>query len=187
MPEIKTIYQKLAEARVELQDLKLKKTGKNQSMSYYELADFLPAIVKLCEKHGMITIFNMSKAYDTETAELTIRDTVTGTSVCFVSPTGEANLPKGQAIQNLGAKITYMRRYMLMTAFELIESDIVDKVNKQLENEITEDDMKLIEGCKTKEELSLVFSELQKKYKMSLLAPIIKEVGNGLREEDANE
>lgn len=180
-----TIYQKLAKARVELQDLNLKKTGKNQTMSYYELGDFLPAIVKLCDKHKMVTLFNMFKEGGVEKAVLTVQDAESDACIDFVSPTGEASLPKGQAIQNLGAKITYMRRYMLMTAFEIVESDIVDKVNKEFDTEVSGEDMRLIGGCKTRKELSLVFGELQKNYKMSLLAPIMKEMGDKLPKEEA--
>ena len=45
MSDIKSIYEKLAQMRVELQSKKLTKTGKNiySKYDYYELSDFLPS------------------------------------------------------------------------------------------------------------------------------------------------
>ena len=44
------LFQKLQKARVELQEMNLKKSGQNKfaGFSYYELSDFLPAINIIC-------------------------------------------------------------------------------------------------------------------------------------------
>lgn len=185
------IYEKLANARVELQEMKLKKSGKNQSISYYELGDFLPAINALGKKHGFITEFSIDtnarldadeKIFQQgETAILRVRDIQEdkdGVNDCIVfrSPTAEVDLPRGQKIQGLGAKITYMRRYMLMTAFEIVESDMVDRLAIDLKDSIDEEDEAKIRACKTQKELSAVCNALTNKYKQSLITPIYDEV-----------
>ena len=47
------IYQKIQKARVELQNSKLKKSGKNDfsKYEYFELGDFLPNINKICDEN----------------------------------------------------------------------------------------------------------------------------------------
>jgi alkyl sulfatase BDS1-like metallo-beta-lactamase superfamily hydrolase len=163
------IYEKLIKARVELQDMQLKKTGKNQSMTYYELGDFLPAINALCNKHKLFTKLNIVNQGNKELAVLTIRNSEkTEEKEDFVCPTAEASLPKGQAIQNLGAKITYLRRYMLMTAFEIAESDKVDEIKVQMTEQIDEKDLEKIGNTKTLEELTKLFKEFSSKYKVEL-------------------
>ena len=179
------IYQKLATARVELQDMKLKKTGKNQSMSYYELGDFLPAVNGLCKKHDMLTKLSIIND-GVEKAVLTVyNSSEPNDKIDFVSSTAEAQLPKGQAIQNLGAKITYLRRYMLMTAFEIVESDIVDQVNIDLTDEVLPADVEAIRNCKTVKQLEALYREVSKKYKMTLIQPIFAEVKEKLTQEES--
>lgn len=170
----KNIYQKIQKARIELQDLNLKKTGKNQNFSYYELGDFLPAINELCVKHGIFTQFTIFKDYTlgVEMALLKITDVKDPEKfVKFRAPTAEVSLPKGQAIQSLGAKITYLRRYMLMTAFEMVESDIVDSVKQQINTELKDKDIKQIAGAKTFDELTKVCGKLKQTYKANIITP----------------
>ena len=167
------IYQKIQKARVELQDLNLKKSGKNQNFSYYELRDFLPAINELCVKHGMFTHFTIIKDYtSSEMAILKITDVEDPEKfVKFNVPTVEVKLPKGQDIQGVGAKITYMRRYMLMIAFEMVESDIVDSVKQQINTELKDKDIKQITGAKTLDELTKVCGKLKQTYKANIITP----------------
>ncbi len=179
------IYQKLQNARVELQEMKLKKTGKNQSMSYYDLGDLLPAVNVLCKKHELFT--NLSIVHkEVEMAVLTVYNTLDAKeTIVFECPTAEAQLPKGQAIQNLGAKITYLRRYMLMTAFEVAESDIVDQVRIDTTDEIESEDIKTIEDCATEQRLTEIYNLMSKKYKMTLLQPIFSKAKTKLQQNES--
>jgi len=76
----------------------------------------------------------------------------------------------------LGAKITYMRRYMLMSAFEIVESDAVDKLAIDMKDAVEAKDEETIRACKNQKELSAVCNTLTKKYKQSLITPIYDEV-----------
>jgi len=182
------IYQKITKVRVELQNMKLEKTGKNQTMTYFELGDLLPAVNSLCEKYELMTRLSIDTQYDKEQAILTIFNALEPQeSVDFTAPTAQAQLPHGQEIQNLGAKITYMRRYMLMTAFEIVESDIVDKVNKELTDQLTDADIKKIESAKTPEQLAKICSALKVTYKYSLVIPHYEKQMEILRQEDTDE
>ena len=181
------IFKKLSKARVELQNMELKMSGENKysNYKYYELRDILPAINALGEKHGFITQFYISKNEGVEEATLRVIDSESETieGLNFTCPTAEVEIGKkrdgtggAEPIQNLGGKITYMRRYMLMTAFEIIESDEVEKINIDLKDSVEEKDEAKIRDCKNQKELSSVCNVLMKKYKKSLITPIYEEM-----------
>ena len=183
------IYTKLIQARLDLQNLKLKKTGKNDysNFTYYELGDFLPAVNELASKHGLFTRFNIISDKGIEKAILTIINAENPEEkVDFISPTAEAFIGSkmkdgvrtggADPIQNLGGKTTYMRRYLLMTAFEMVESDQVDSIKRELLNEMEEKDIKAITKSKTLKELTETCSKLKLKYKTSLITPLYDEV-----------
>jgi len=181
---MKNLYQKLSEARFELQGLKLKKSGKNtySNFEYYELGDFLPAINALCRKHGLFTRFNVVTNRRTELAVLTVLNSENPEEkIDFVSPTAEVEIGKkkdgtggAEPIQNLGGKITYMRRYMLFNAFEMVESDMVDSINKELAGELPEAEIEKINASKTFKELTAVCGKLKEKYKVEVINPFFE-------------
>lgn len=121
-----SVYKKLQDARLLLQNTKLSKSGKNKfaGYEYFELGDFLPAIQTICQKVGLcgVVSFNQEMAY------LTIYDTDGGDSnfVTFTSPMSSAALKGCHDVQNLGAVQTYLRRYLWTNAFEIVEHDALD-------------------------------------------------------------
>lgn len=125
MTTTKNIYQKLQQARIELAEMKLPKTGLNKfaGYKYYELADFLPATQSIFNKVGLCGVVD----FNTVQATLTIIDTDAPDSrILFCSPQAGSDLKCSHAIQNAGAVITYQRRYLYMAAMEITEPDSVD-------------------------------------------------------------
>ena len=187
------IYQKLATARVELQNMKIKKTGKNtySGFSYYELSDFLVHINALNAQKGIVTRFNIIADCGKEKAVLTLINVdEPQEKIDFTAPTAEVEIGKkkdgtggAEPIQNLGGKITYMRRYMLFTAYEMVESDSVDSVNRELTNEVAEEDLQAINAAKSVDELTKLYNQLQKTYKIKLITPIFKEARTKLEQD----
>ena len=119
-----TVYKKLAEARVQLLSVDMKKSGKNKfaGYEYFELGDFLPHTHRIFNDVGLLGVFSFEGA----NATLTVHDTDGTGSVAFVSPVVSAVNPKGQQIQDLGSTHTYLRRYLWLMALELTEHDAVD-------------------------------------------------------------
>lgn len=128
------IYQKLQKARVMLNAETLKKSGMNShtKRAYFEIGDFLPHINRYGAELGFATHFVIMPAVEDgnikEKAVLKIIDTDEPNGMCieFSSTTAEVGIQGGQAIQNLGGKHTYMRRYLLVEAFEISENDTVE-------------------------------------------------------------
>lgn len=119
------IYAKIQSMRVKFQNLNVKKSGENKfaGYKYYELGDILPPINQLLLEHKCMSFVTFGK----EVAKLTIVDTEDPASrVEFESPMEEASLKGAHPIQNLGAVETYQRRYLYMTAFEIVEADVLD-------------------------------------------------------------
>ena len=119
-----SVHKKLMQARIALQGMELKKSGLNKfaGYSYFELGDFLPSIQAIFNNVGLCGVVS----YAADVATLTITDTEDGTCLVITSPMAEANLKGTHPIQNLGAVETYQRRYLWMTAMEIVEHDILD-------------------------------------------------------------
>ena len=125
MAESKSIYEKLAEMRVELQAKKLIKTGKNtySKYEYYELSDFLPSCNSIATQHK--TLFKF--AINENTASLTLINLENLEDVIeFSIPTANVSIQGATAMQNIGAVTTYARRYLYMIAMEISEDDNLD-------------------------------------------------------------
>lgn len=118
------VYAKLQKCRVELQNMELKKSGHNKfaGYRYFELGDFLPAVNTLFDIYGLA----YSLQFDREMATMFIIDVETGSSIKFTCPMEQAILKGCMPVQNLGASITYITRYLLVMALAISEHDAVD-------------------------------------------------------------
>lgn len=119
-----SVHEKLMKARLNLQATKLEKTGHNKfaGYKYFELGDFLPSVQKILydlKLSGYVS-------YLPDVAVLTITDIEDGTQIFINSPMATAALKGAHDIQNLGAVQTYLRRYLWVTAMEIVEHDILD-------------------------------------------------------------
>lgn len=129
----KTTAKKIQKIRVELQNMKLKKSGVNKfaGFNYYELADFLPIINEMLLKEELCSNFSISqKNGDSEPlARLVIKNINDNTDYEeFTSPIADANVKGCTPIQSLGAVHTYMKRYLYLNAFEIVENDMLDPI-----------------------------------------------------------
>lgn len=119
-----SVHKKLMQARLKLQNTKLSKSGHNKfaGYQYFELGDFLPTVQAIFDELGLCGVVS----YTAETAKLTITDTDDGTAIEITSPMGSAALKGCHEVQNIGAVETYQRRYLWVTAMEIVEHDALD-------------------------------------------------------------
>lgn len=126
-------HKKLMQARIELQGRKLSKSGHNKfaGYKYFELGDFLPTIQQIFSELGLIGVVS----YSNEIAELRITNIDEPRDyIVITSPMSTAALKGCHEVQNLGAVQTYIRRYLWVTALEIVEHDALDSTSGQ-ENE----------------------------------------------------
>jgi hypothetical protein len=155
-----SVYKKLMQARLALQNTKLKKSGVNKfaGYSYFELGDFLPTVQNIFSDVGLCGYIS----YSPEIATLTIVDVEDNSLILITSPMAEANLKGTHPIQNLGAVETYQRRYLWMTAMEIVEHDILDATTgsvdaKRVDEAELKKHIKLIEESANADELKKVY------------------------------
>lgn len=127
------IYEKLQNMRVELQQKNIKKSGFNKyaGYHYFELTDILPTINELQVKYKTFSRILFEK----ENAKLIIINTENlEESIEFISPLAELSLKGANAIQNIGGVQTYLRRYLYLMAFEVVEADYFDAIQGKIDN-----------------------------------------------------
>ena len=119
-----SVYTKLNKARMALSKRKLEKTGHNKfaGYNYFELGDFLIPTQEIFDEVGLCGVVSFSA----DLATLTITDTEDGSQIVLTSPMGSANLKGCHEVQNIGAVETYQRRYLWVSAMEIVEHDALD-------------------------------------------------------------
>lgn len=119
-----TIFEKLNEARLRFQNAGVQKSGKNAyaGYTYYELSDILPAVNKLANELKFCCVVN----FENEIARLDFCDLEKDERITFTSPMSTASLKGAMEVQNTGAVITYLKRYLYQNCFEIVESDVLD-------------------------------------------------------------
>jgi hypothetical protein len=112
------------QARLTLQNTALTKSGHNKfaGYKYFELGDFIPAIQKIFANLGLCGVIS----YTQDMATLTIMDMEDNSKIEITSPMSSAALKGCHEVQNLGAVQTYIRRYLWVTAMEIVEHDAID-------------------------------------------------------------
>ena len=139
----------------------LNKSGKNDysHYDYFQLKDFIPQIIKLCNKHGVYTEYQLgykkialpskkTTSYQFDENGVKIGETIIeeenfeNKEFAFLKAinmedpedvielskeTANVKMTASQDIQNLGGKSTYMKRYMYMDLFEIVENDSVEE------------------------------------------------------------
>ena len=157
------IYRKMQTARVKLQSLTLKKTGLNKfaGYSYFELGDILPAINNINSEAGLCTKISFGNEY----ASLDIINIDNPEEMIqFLSPMSKATLKGAHDIQNLGAVETYQRRYLYMSAYEIVEHDAVDsskgkEPKKAMDAKSLELMIKTLESCDNVDSIKNLWNE----------------------------
>ena len=121
------VFEKLNAVRSEFLKSEHKKSGYNKfsDYRYFELADFLPEVLMLCAKNVLCGHF--AAANGLATLEV-VNIEQPEEKIIFSCPLGSANLKACHEVQNIGACITYARRYLWGCVVELIENDALDAI-----------------------------------------------------------
>jgi hypothetical protein len=126
------VYEKLNLAREKFHQSEIKKSGHNKFAGYYyfELADFVVPALKIFKEVGLVSVTSFQKddawmrIFNVEKPE---------EFITITSPMSEAALKGCHPVQNLGAVETYIRRYLWVTALEIVEHDALDATTGNVE------------------------------------------------------
>lgn len=153
----------MASIKKELHNREIPKSGYNKfgKYKYHELSDFLSHIVELNEKYKVDDSIVMSPLDGT--ASLVITSWEDGSEKTITVPYGEAQMlsqgggeSKVDYIQRVGATVTYMRRYLYQTAYDIIENDVVDSMPTDTTPTATEKQVAMIKSLADDERLDKI-------------------------------
>lgn len=127
------VYAKLLLARKMFLTAGVKKTGVNRHLEfkYFELEDIVPVATEIGNEIGLLFLTTFENEYALMTVVNTDNPTET---IEFKSPMKEIDSIESSrtggkltnAVQNLGSVETYQRRYLYITALDIVEADGFD-------------------------------------------------------------
>ena len=127
MENKKNVFERLQDVRVDLQKMNIKKDAENNftKFNYYTLNAILPPINELCQKHRITYTTKFTKEEVTLTLynHDDLNDTIT-----FGMPFVMSELKSAPRIQCLGASVSYITRYLMISVFGIAESDFYDSL-----------------------------------------------------------
>ncbi len=172
-----SLNESIIKIRVDLQNLKIKKSGKNKfaGFDYYELSDFLPKLNELMLRYGVNDKFTIEeekvtltliKGNETQTYSMPFKIFDTPINKKYNKDLDEyIEVKSMQDIQYLGALNTYYKRYLYLNAFGITDGEIIDGMNNDdLEKKTTKRTTKTdkVEEKKETDFRTLLMNELKK-------------------------
>lgn len=148
------VHKKLMQARIELHGLRIAKSGRNEfaKYNYMELGDFLIPTQEIFARLGLCGLVS----FTADIATLTIVDVEDGSQVVVTSPMGSAALKGCHEVQNIGAVETYQRRYLWVTAMEIVEHDAIDASSGQTDKRSSPDVSAILRGISNSSTIELL-------------------------------
>jgi len=137
------LHSRMSLIKMELSKCKITKSGHNKfsGFHYHELTDFMPFINDLNVKHGVNAYPKFLKLEGICVLTLINSDDKEDFYDVIIPYVDAEMLSKGggasvvDAIQRLGSTITYNRRYLYQSAYDIVESDGVDSLPPNEPNE----------------------------------------------------
>lgn len=134
MSKIMSVHARMALIKSELSKCKIPKSGENKfaGFKYHELQDFMPFINELNAKHGINTVPKFLEKQGICVLKVINSENPDDNYEIIIPFVHAEMLGKGgaksnvDAIQRMGSTITYNRRYLYMSAYDIVESDSVD-------------------------------------------------------------
>jgi len=159
-----SVYKKLMAARIKLHSMEVKKSGRNEfaKYNYMELADFLIPAQRIFDELGLCGVVS----FTADMASLTITDIETDKQILITSPMGSAALKGCHEVQNIGAVETYQRRYLWVTALEIVEHDAIDASADFDDKKPTQDVAAILRGISGAMSLELLKANFEQAMQM---------------------
>lgn len=121
------VISKIEEIQFVLMGHKFPKSGYNKytKRKYHELKDIMPPIMNECHKRDLALLFNFTDEIATMdvTNKHDVKDYYRFT---LPMPKGGALNKQMNEIQSIGADSTYLKRYLLVNSFLILEDDVAD-------------------------------------------------------------
>jgi len=170
--KVKSIYERMNQIKRELSESDIPKSGKNKHLnfSYHELQDFLGKVTSLNYKHGVHEHISMNNELATLTlTNIENTDDKIEISVPFVMADMQ---PKNDSIQKLGATLTYLRRYLYLQGYAIMEREIVDAQDQSIKTTSAKENQETQQKL-----LSWLIDKSDKETAQKIIDNVLKEYG----------
>ena len=159
---MKELVKKIAQAKKEIKESKLKKEGKNtySNYEYFTPSQIEYLVQSVCNSNQLMTKFDLKRNELGVFGVLTIFDLETGDSLNFEMATAIPEIKATNIAQQLGGCVTYTERYLKTSAFGITDNNLdFDSQDNRPKIDV---DSRLL-GCKTQGDLTKLFSEVNPK------------------------
>jgi hypothetical protein len=157
---MKNLIRKLNEARMIIATTDKKKEGKNTFSNYnYFTPDQVKSLVDVaCSKVGILPIFELKRNEIGVYGTITLYDMESEETMTTQMASAIPDIKATNIAQQLGGAMTYTERYMKMALFGITDNNL--DFDAQDNREKTPDYAKMINNCKTQEELISVWTSI---------------------------
>lgn len=157
---MKELVKKIAQAKKEIKESKLKKEGKNtySNYEYFTPSQIEYLVQSVCNTNQLMTKFDLKRNELGVFGVLTIFDLETGDSLNFEMATAIPEIKATNIAQQLGGCVTYTERYLKTSAFGITDNNL--DFDSQ-DNRPKVDTDKRIAECKTEGDLTKVWNDLK--------------------------
>ena len=123
---MKQLLTKLAAAKLEIKETKLKKEGKNaySNYDYFTPSKIEFLVAQACHNNHLLTTFDLKRNELGEYGELSIWDLETGNRLITSMATAIPEIKATNVAQQLGGCMTYTERYLKTSAFGITDNDL---------------------------------------------------------------
>jgi CRISPR/Cas system CMR subunit Cmr6 (Cas7 group RAMP superfamily) len=123
---MKELVKKIAQAKKEIKESKLKKEGKNtySNYEYFTPSQIEYLVQSVCNSNQLMTKFDLKRNELGVFGVLTIFDLETGDSLNFEMATAIPEIKATNIAQQLGGCVTYTERYLKTSAFGITDNNL---------------------------------------------------------------
>lgn len=127
-----SIYEKLSKVQLALMRKDIKKTGFNKfkRYHYYTLDDLMPPCIEECNREGLTFFFNFRnneaiiRLHEWENPKEGISCGLPFPEL--ITPDEDTKNKNNVLVQDLGAVVTYLKRYLLINLFDITDVELID-------------------------------------------------------------
>lgn len=127
-----SIYEKLSKVQLALMKRDIKKSGWNKfkKYHYYTLDDLMSSCIEECNREGLTFFFNFRnneaiiRLHDWENPNDSISCGLPFPEL--INPDDDVKNKNNILVQDLGAAVTYLKRYLLINLFDITDVELID-------------------------------------------------------------
>jgi hypothetical protein len=174
---MKELVKKIAKAKKEIKETKLKKEGKNtfSNYDYFTPSQIEFLVQSVCNSNQLMTKFDLKRNELGVFGVLTIFDLETGDSLNFEMATAIPEIKATNIAQQLGGCVTYTERYLKTSAFGITDNNLdFDSQDNRVKNDEPKLDqteiLNQLQNTKTEKELNDYYAKLGRPTNQAILA-----------------